>query len=358
MGSIGHSKASCWSVSKRGRLAGAALLAGGAVAGAALERALYRRVMAVPDPEAREPIGGVPGKTSWTKSFDGTQLYTRTYGPADAPASIVFAHGLVENHVIWHYLVRDLRSDGTFRLVAYDARGHGNSGPARGPDGTTRFDGHTLGQDLAAVVEQAAAGPVVLVGHSLGGMTALTQLILEKQERERVAGAVIVNSTFTAELAGWGGHGNPLQRTLERAGDVVRRFAGDDAKRIDRLRRGATDGSILAARALFGTDPSPRHIAVAFHMYETTPSQTLAAGFDLSAYDVHDALEGIDVPVLIVTGSRDILTPMFLSKEMVERIPEAELVVLEGCGHMAPFERYHELTALIRKFSGDVLSAG
>jgi pimeloyl-ACP methyl ester carboxylesterase len=338
-------------VTSRTKLIGAAALAAGAVAGAALERAAFRRIMSGPDPERNEPIGSVPGRTSWTKSFDGTQLFTRTHGPHDATSTIVFAHGIVENHVIWHYIVRDLRSDGRFRLVTYDARGHGSSGPAKGPDGTTILDGHTLGRDLAAVIEQAAIGPVVLVGHSLGGMTALTQLILEKRERERIAAAVLVNSTFTAELAGWGGRGNPVQRALERAGDVVRQIAGHDAKRIDRLRTGATDGAMLAARAVFGRDPSPRHIAVGFHMFETTPSQTLAAAFDLSTYDVHPDLERIDVPVLVVSGTRDVITPAFLSKEMADRIPGAELVLLDGCGHMAPFERYHELTALIRKFA-------
>ena len=340
-------------------LLGLGVLAAGALAGAAIEELLYRRVVGVPDPERDEPIGSVPGRTTWVTADDGARLYTRIYGPPDdastSRAAIVFAHGIVENHVIWHYIVRDLRTDGRFRLVAYDARGHGNSGPATGPDGTTELDGHTLGRDLAAVVEQAAVGQVVLVGHSLGGMTALTQLILEKRERERIAAAVLVNSTFTAELAGWGGRGNPVQRALEGAGDVVRRIAGHDAKRIDRLRTGATDGALLAARAVFGRDPSPRHIAVGFHMFETTPSQTLAAAFGLAEYDVHTDLGRIDVPVLIVAGTRDVITPSFLSKEMAERIPGAELVLLDGCGHMAPFERYHELTALIRKFAEEHL---
>ena len=96
------------------------------------------------------------------------------------------------------------------------------------------------------MVEQAAVGPVIVVGHSLGGMTALTQLILERRERERIAGAVLVNSTFTAELAGWRGRGNVAQRALERIGDVTRRVVGEDASRIDRFRTGATD---LAADA-------------------------------------------------------------------------------------------------------------
>jgi pimeloyl-ACP methyl ester carboxylesterase len=335
------------------------------VAGTALEELVYRRLIPRKDEENDEPIGSVPGTTTWVTADDGTKLYTRTYGSPDAKNAIVFAHGITENHVIWHYLLRDLRADGKYRLVAYDARGHGNSGPARGPHGTTPFNGDTLGRDLAAVVEQTTTGPVVLVGHSLGGMTALTQLILERQDAptgappyrcERVAGAVIVNSTFTAELAGWRGRGKKRERSFERANDVVRRLAGDDAKRIDRLRLGVSDLTILAARALFGRNASPRHVAVAFHMFETTSAQTLAAAIDMATYDVLADLPKVDVPTLIVTGSRDILTPPFLSREMTKQIPDAELVVFEGCGHMAPFERHDELTAQVRKFADEVFA--
>ncbi len=338
------------------RLLGFAALTAGALAGTALEEVLYRRLFQGTDPERDEPIGSVPGTTSWVEADDSTMLYVRSYGPPDAKNAIVFAHGITENHVIWHYLLRDLRTDGTYRLVAYDARGHGNSGPARGPNGTTPFNGDTLGRDLASVVDQATTGPVVLVGHSLGGMTALTQLILDRAERERVAGAIIVNSTFTAQLAGWRGRGKPKERTFERAGDVVRRVAGDDAKRIDRLRLGASDLTFVAARAIFGRNASPRHVAVAFHMFEATSAQTLAAAIDIASYDVHADLERIDVPVLIVAGSRDILTPAFLSREMNRRIPDSALVTFEGCGHMSPFERHDDLTAEVRKFADRVFS--
>lgn len=342
-------------MARRARLFGVAAVAAGGMAGAALEEVLYRRVLRRPDPESKEPIGSVPGTTEWVGSFDGTRLYTRSYGPRDATGSLVFAHGITENHLIWHYLVRDLRADGRFRLVVYDCRGHGHSGPARGPDGTTAFDSHTLGADLGAVIDATTSGPVVAIGHSLGGMTALSRLVLERKERERIAGGVVMCSTFTAELAGWRGRGNPAQRTFERLGDVVRRIAGDDAKRIDRVRTGATDLALILARALFGKDPSPRHIAVAFHMFETTPSQTLAAAVDLASFNVHAQLSAIDVPIMIVAGSRDILTPPFLSKEMAARIPDSELVILDGCGHMAPFERHDEVVAHVRKFAERVL---
>jgi pimeloyl-ACP methyl ester carboxylesterase len=343
-------------VARRAGLVSVAALAAGGLVGAAMEEVLYRRVLRRHDPEADEPIGSVPGRTLWVEATDGTRLYARSYGPRDAELSIVFAHGITENNVIWHYLVRDVRASGRFHLVTYDARGHGNSGPAKGPDQTTLFNSHTLGDDLAEVIEQTTTGPVVVVGHSLGGMTALSRLVLEQRERERIVGAVIVNSSFTAELAGWRGRGNVAQRALEGAGDALQRVAGDDPALIDRFRTGANDLAFLVARALFGKDPSPRHIAVAFHMFSTTSSQTLAAAFALADFDVHAQLASIDVPTLVIAGSRDILTPLFLSKEIAARIPDAELVVLEGCGHMGPFERHGDVVAHVRKFAEQLIS--
>jgi pimeloyl-ACP methyl ester carboxylesterase len=338
---------------KRRRLAGLGVIAAGAVAGAALEELVYRRFSRAPDPELDEPIGSVPGRTVWVTSDDGTRLYTRVYGPPDARTAVVFAHGIVENHVIWHYLVRNLRADGRHKLVAYDARGHGNSGPVHGPDGTTSFDADTLGRDLAAVVDQTTTGPVVLVGHSLGGMTALTQLVCDRKERERVAGAVLVCTTFASKEPSW--RGRVGVRAVEPLAQLLRRFVDSDPARADRLRMSMNDFSILAARTLFGSKASPRQVAVAFHMFETTSAQTLAAATDLFAYDVADDLPKIDIPVLVVGGSRDFLTPSYLSRHMAETIPDADLVILEGCGHMAPFERHEELTAHVRKFADRVM---
>ena len=341
---------------KRNALIGLAVAGAGVAAGAALEELLYRRVARRPDPETAEPIGGVPGSTQWVETFDGTKLYTRVFGRQEAEAAIVFSHGVLEHQIIWHYLIRDLRADGKYRLVAYDHRGHGNSGPARGPDGTTPFTGETLAGDLAAVIHETTTGPVVAVGHSLGGMAALAYLTASSPHRERIRGAVLVNSTFTAQLAGWRGRGNPALRMMERLGDVGRRLAGEDARRIERLRPRQGDIGFLAARLFFGDNPSPRHAAVAFQMSQKCPSQTIAAAIDLHAFDVFELLDDVSVPTLIVAGQRDLITPAFLSEEMARRIPDAELVVFEGCGHMSPFERHEELAAHIRKFADKVLA--
>lgn len=337
---------------KRGALTGIAALAVGAAIGAGIEELLYRRVLRRPDPEAREPIGSLPGDEVWVESFDGTPLHARAYGPAEAPVTLVFAHGVLESHVIWHYQLRDLVDDGGFRLVAYDARGHGASGPARGPAGRTPFTEYTLARDLVAVVQQATSGRVVLVGHSMGGITiqALWQHGEIAAVRERVCGAVLVNTTYTVDIRGWRGGGSLGERTFESVEDVLQ-LLPLSPKLVGRLRpRRGADLPLLLARLVYGRDPSPRHIATSVRIYEGTRSETLAAAVDLARFDAFDALPLIGVPVLVVAGAKDVITPQWLSEEIAARVPDAELVVFEGCGHITPFERYDELTEHLRKF--------
>jgi pimeloyl-ACP methyl ester carboxylesterase len=338
-------------VKRRTALVGTAVFAAGALAGAALEELLYRRVLGRPDPEADEPIGSIAGDPVTVQSFDGTTIRGRCYGPADAPTTVVFAHGAIENHVLWHYQVRDLLAGTGARMIAYDARGHGTSGPARGPDGTTPFTEYAQCRDLVAVVEQCTTGPVVLMGHSMGGMAilALWQHGEIRHIRDRIRGIVLTNSAYTADLRGWRGKGKRRERAVERIEDVLQRIPLP-MRLVDRIRPGTNDLTLLIARLVYGKDPSPTHIAASVRMYEATPSPTLTAFVDLSRFDAHTALPLVDVPALVVTGTRDAVTPMWLSEEIAARIPDAELVVFEDCGHTAPFERYEQLTAHLTKF--------
>jgi pimeloyl-ACP methyl ester carboxylesterase len=237
-------------------------------------------------------------------------------------------------------------------LLAYDARGHGASGPARGVDGNTPLTGYALCRDLVAVVRELTTGPVVLVGHSMGGMT--IQALWQHGEighiSDRVAGAALVNTTYTADLRGWRGKGSLGERAFERVEDVLQRIPRPP-KFVERLRSGTNDLSLLVARLVYGKDPSLRHIAVSVRMYERTSSESLTAFIDLARFDAHEGLPLIDVPVLVVAGSRDVVTPAWLSEEIAVRIPDAELVVLEDCGHTAPFERHDQLSAHLRKFA-------
>ncbi|MDR3084079.1 MAG: alpha/beta hydrolase, partial [Streptomyces sp.] len=161
------------------------VVAAGAAAGVALERLTVGRGMrrkARLALDSAGPYGAVRGTPGKAYADDGTELYyevddvepeggsaprrRRLFGRKDpAPVTVVFSHGYCLNQDSWHYQRRDL--DPRLRRVFWDQRGHGRSG--RGDLAHATID--QCGEDLLAVLRATAVGPVVLVGHSMGGMT-------------------------------------------------------------------------------------------------------------------------------------------------------------------------------------------
>ena len=153
--------------------AAGALAAGatGLAAGALAERRLVRRGVRPPDAGPALPTLSGTREQSVTCD-DGVRLAVRETGPDDAALTLVFVHGYTVTSECWAAQVRDLSRDerpGGLRIVLYDQRGHGasESGDAAS---------HTLEQLGARPRRRADAsgcpdGPVVLVGHSMGGMT-------------------------------------------------------------------------------------------------------------------------------------------------------------------------------------------
>jgi len=339
---------------RRGLLSVVAAVAGGALAGAAAEALLARRAAPRPAPDA-ERIGPPEGEHVDVESFDGTVIHGTVVGSRGALAA-VFAHGIIEASSVWHYQMRDPVLADRYALIAYDARGHGRSGPARGPHGRTPFTAAAQARDLTAVIEQTTSGRVVLVGHSMGGLAvqALWDGEVPEVVRDRVAGIVLLNTTFTAELAGWRGAGTRPQRAFERIEDLGQRLVGSE-RLVHAFRPGYSDLSVIAARVVFGPRPLPEHLDASVRTYLGTPSATIAASIDLARTDLYHVLPHIDVPALVVAGSHDRITPPWLSEEIAARIPNAELVTLQDCGHMSPLERHDEVSTLIAKFNEQVL---
>ena len=158
-----------------GRAAARAAAAGGivvagAAAGVVAERLLVRKSLGggLLDTEG---YGSVRGEVIPLTSFDGTELYVEVDEAPNAvdDLTIVFAHGFTLNQDAFHYQRTALR--GLARLVFFDQRGHGRSSlPVESPANIDQ-----LGLDLSAVLEATApTGPVILVGHSMGGMTIMS----------------------------------------------------------------------------------------------------------------------------------------------------------------------------------------
>src|SRR3954470_23594666 len=145
------------------------LAAAAAAAGATVERYAVGRLRLRPDARAREPFGALRGLSRAVVADDGVTLHVEEVGDPDAPLTLIFCHGFSLEMASWHYQWRDLSGrDTPGRMVFWDQRGHGRSGPSTPDHSTIEW----LGKDLRRVIEVTAPdGPVIVIGHSMGGMT-------------------------------------------------------------------------------------------------------------------------------------------------------------------------------------------
>ncbi|HEU4362350.1 MAG TPA: alpha/beta fold hydrolase, partial [Mycobacterium sp.] len=178
-----------------GWLAGAAgATAVGAAAGISVAHSMTRRTSA-DDPYVDEDFETLDGdRSSVVTTDDGVQLAVREAGPPDAPLTVVFAHGFCLRMGSFHFQRARLTQEWgpQVRMVFYDHRGHGGSQVAPADTYTVP----RLGQDLDAVLQATAPhGPVVLVGHSMGGMTVLAHARQFPQHYgRRIVGAALISS--------------------------------------------------------------------------------------------------------------------------------------------------------------------
>ncbi|GIJ44728.1 alpha/beta hydrolase [Virgisporangium aliadipatigenens] len=320
-----------------GAVAAVGLAAGGVAAGVAADRYVRRRRTAADDPHAQEPFGALQSDEQYgVTTSDGVDLYVEVI---DGPGpTLLFVHGFCLDMGTFHFQRRAF--EGVYREVLYDQPGHGRSG--RLPKGEYTLD--ALGAGLRAVLDKAApSGKVVLVGHSMGGMTimALAEQSPELFE-DRVAGVVLISSSagrineVTFGLpAVFSRFSKPLLPVVRSAGRLTTSMA-------DAARRASSDLAwLLTRRYGFGTEkPSPAVVSYVEKMNSTTSTEVIARYVHtLYTHSRVPALAALrSVPVLVVCGDTDLLLPLAYSEEIVRELPDAELVVVEGGGHVALLE--------------------
>lgn len=338
---------------KGGALALGVMLAG-AAAGVAAEELLYRRVLGQRNAGRDEPLGDLRGRRIDLTAGDGVRLAVQTWGPDDAPAC-VFVHGFLNSRVVWHYQIERLLRVANLRVVAYDARGHGQSSASWSPGRPVTAE--VLGRDLLAVLDGADIEHAVLAGHSMGGMTVL-QLAADAPHEigARVRGLVLVNTTPAGITSPWKRRARTPRARPYSEGLLPRAFA--DPRRTKYITLRNNDLTTFIARAGFGADPSPAHVAMTARMLSSTPPETLAASVGLLDYDVTATLSAIDVPVLVIAGARDVLTPASVSRRIASAISGARLEVFPRAGHMCPLERHDEVGGMIEEFLREHLLCG
>jgi pimeloyl-ACP methyl ester carboxylesterase len=151
---------------------------------------------------------------------DGVRLHVSVTGPKDAPVTVVLSHGWCQDRRTWRQQIVALDEMGhkAPRVIAYDTRGHGRSSATHLRAATLA----QLGHDMAEVIRHyAPTGPVVLAGHSMGGMTIMEYAHHHPDEfTDRVKGLLLVSTT--AEGHTHTRYGLPDQlATLLRAGETL-----------------------------------------------------------------------------------------------------------------------------------------
>lgn len=279
---------------------------------------------------------------------DGVSLRVTENAMSSAEITVVLVHGWTLASQTWDRVASGLAEQmgKAVRIVRFDLRGHGESDPA--PPGTATIE--QCADDLAELItELVPHGDVVLAGHSMGGMTIMA-LAEQHPElfRDRVAGVALVASSaggLKYPKLGLPGPVSAASNRIER--DLVRkRLSGVTGRRVSKNSRWLRPG---LRWLLFGREAVKADVAASAEWVGACHPASMA-GFrsSLANHDRYRALAVLrSVPVVVMAGLADRLTPASHARRMVAELPEADLLAYADAGHMLPLERTDEVTARI-----------
>ena len=325
------------------RRGAAAALAGAAAAGWGAAALVDRRRISR-DPARVALDAPLRGDVLRVTGAGGVELHVEAFGPQGAP-TIVLAHGWTCALRFWTLQIQALARD--HRVIAYDQRGHGAS--ATPPHGDWSIE--ALGEDLERVLDAAVAPGerAVIAGHSLGGMTIAAWAQLRGGAADRALAVAFLNT----------GMGDLIEQSLLlRAPSglaAVRGAAGRALLSASLPMPGRS--SPLAHRAVhaiaFGPHASPATVAFGEDMVlECRRAVRAGCGRTLAALDLHDAVDHVDAPAVVLAGSRDRLTPPVHAKRLAADLPALlRYVEVDGSGHMTPLERPDEVSDLLAELA-------
>ncbi|MEU0034181.1 alpha/beta hydrolase [Streptomyces sp. NPDC006333] len=272
---------------------------------------------------------------------DGTRLHFVDYGPADGPV-IVFVNGSYFDTGMWEFQTLPLADEG-FRCVGLDRRGHGRSDDVWGG-----FDLDSLADDVDGLLRHLDLRDVTLVGHSVGAAEVVR--CLTRHRGARVSGAALVGGVVPGVV-----------RTADHAAGVdpavVR--AGNETVRRDPAAFFARGADAFFALGLPGNDLSPEYVRGAVDRCHGATARAGAALRELVAtLDLAPELPKIDLPVLVVHGTHDTSAPLApTGRRAAELLPDSTLKVYENAGHGLYATHADLLTADLREFARERVSA-
>ncbi|MFI6942410.1 alpha/beta fold hydrolase [Streptomyces sp. NPDC050418] len=236
---------------------------------------------------------------------------------------VVFLHGAGDDARLWQPQREALADE--FTVVAWDEPGAGRSSDLPGSFGLADY-----ASCLAAVVESLRLGPAHIAGLSWGGTLAL--------EFYRRYADLTTTLILADTYAGWKGS-LPAEEVRARVEGARRTLAAPP---------GAFDPAVPG---LFAGEPPAAYVPLLDAMAAAVRPETLRTQLALMAgTDQRDLLPAVSVPTLLVWGEEDVRSPLAVARQFRDAIPQAELVVIPGAGHVSSLERPEAFNRAVRGF--------
>ena len=285
---------------------------------------------------------------------DGSELHVEIYGPANAPA-LILTHGWGLDGTEWYYAKRHLAE--RFRLIVWDLPGLGKSARPKNNDHSLE----KMAGDLEAVIGLAGNGPVVLVGHSIGGMITLTFCrLFPEQLGSRVAGLILTHTTYTnpVETAKFSGFLRAVQKPLLEPLMHLMIALPPLARLMSWLNylNGMTHLHVHRDH-YSGHETRGQMEFIARFSLQAPPSVVARGMLAMMHWDATETLPTISVPTLVVAANADKATLPVASQRMAETIPGARIVDLTPAGHTGLIEQHGKWVEVVNAFAADCLGA-
>ena len=329
-----------------GLLVGGALLLALALGGRIVSPRLWRR-------SGRRPAPG-SGRTHRLKTRHGYELEIESHGPEEAPP-LVFVHGVGSDRTQWLEAVEDLSP--TFRVHTFDLLGHGASDRVAGAAHSVEASA----EDLDDVLRWVEAAGTIVIGHSMGGMIAMSWYRRFEKHHARAAGLVLVHTTpqnpfetlapVAFHRAAWRFVHRPLLHLTIPLAPVV---AG-----MNRL--AFANGSSHWSNdweVFHGSETREQLDRAARLQASMDPAAVARFTLSMTRFDARESLGRIDLPTQVIAADGDRTTVPEASRRVAAGIRGAHLLVLEDARHLGFMERRMRFAEAIARFHEETLASG
>lgn len=245
-------------------------------------------------------------------------------GPANAPA-IIFIHGFPLNKAMWNNQIEELKDN--YRVIAYDIRGHGNSDA-----GDEIFSIELFVNDLLSLMDALKIGKTILCGFSMGGYVALNAI---ENFSERFNALLLCDTNCTEDMP------EAKEKRM---------------KAIESIKENGLDQyaeeSLKKLFAPISFSKNIKEIAIVREMILKTSKKSIYKTLDALAErkETCTKLNEIKVPVFIMVGEDDEITPPNVALSMHEKIDSSNIHIIEQAGHLSNMENPKEFNNQLAGF--------